>query len=84
MTPNERESGERWGTITTKLEQVAHKQRSTTMILDSVIEEAHTSKTEIATLKSEIARQRTVLRTALAVLGIIVAAIAWLIELILP
>ena len=83
MSPNERESGERWGTITTKLEQLAHKQRGTTMTLDSVIEEAHLSKTEIATLKAEIARQRTVLRTALAVLGIIVAALAWMVELVM-
>jgi hypothetical protein len=83
MTPNERESGERWGTITTKLEQVAHKQRSTTMILDSVIEEAHQIKTEIANLKAEIARQRTMLRTALSVLAITIAALAWVVELVL-
>jgi hypothetical protein len=83
MTPNERESGERWGTITTKLEQVAHKQRSTTMILDSVIEEAHIMKAEIANLKAEIARQRTMLRTALSVLAITIAALAWVVELVL-
>ncbi len=83
MKPNERESGERWGTITTKLEQVAHKQRSTTMILDSVIEEAHIMKAEIANLKAEIARQRTMLRTALSVLAITIAALAWVVELVL-
>jgi hypothetical protein len=48
MTPNERESGERWGTITTKLETVTHKQRNQKMILDSIIEEARLMKSEIA------------------------------------
>jgi len=83
MSPNERESGERYGTMSTKLDVLAHKQRNTTMILDSVIEEAHLSKAEIATLKAEFDRQRAMLRTGLAVLGIIVAAIVWLIELML-
>jgi hypothetical protein len=79
---DERESGERWGTITTKLENIAHKQRGMTMILESVVEEAHLTKEAIATLTAEIARQRTVLRTALSVLAIIVAAFAWLVELL--
>jgi len=73
MSPSEREMG----TITTKLEQVDHKQRNMRMILDSVVEDAHL-------LKAEVARLRIVLRTTLSVLAVTMAALAWVVELITP
>ena len=72
MSPNERELG----TIVTKLENLAHKQRNASMILTALQEEQHE-------LRAEIAKLRVTLRTALAVLGITVAALAWAIELAL-
>lgn len=72
MSPNERE----WGTITTKLEQLAHQQRNMRMMLDSIQEDQHE-------LRAEISKLRVTLRTALAVLGIIVAALAWMVELVM-
>jgi chromosome segregation ATPase len=73
MSPNERE----WGTITTKLEQLAHKQRNMRMMLDAIQEDQHE-------LRAEIAKLRVTLRTALAVLGVIVAGFAWVVELVMP
>ena len=73
MSPNERE----WGTITTKLEQLAHKQRNMRMMLDAIQEDQHE-------LRAEIAKLRVTLRTTLAVLGVMVAGIAWVVELVIP
>lgn len=70
MSPTEFEMG----TLTTKLDNCVHKSGNTRMILDATVEDAHQ-------LKAEVAKLRTVLRTALAVLGLTVAALVWLIEL---
>ena len=72
MSPNEREMG----TIVTRLEQIIHKQRNTTMILDSVVEDAHE-------LKADVTRLRVMLRTALSVLAATVAGLAWVVELVI-
>ncbi len=72
MTPNERELGG----IETTLKNLAHKQRNASMILTALQEEQHE-------LRAEIAKLRVTLRTALAVLGITVAALAWAIKLAL-
>ncbi|HHZ81480.1 MAG TPA: hypothetical protein EYN64_01955 [Flavobacteriales bacterium] len=73
MSPNEREMG----TIQTTLENLAHKQRNASMIQTAIQEEQHE-------LRAELAKLRVTLRTALAVLGIIVAALAWVVELVMP
>ena len=73
MSPNERELG----TIVTKLENLAHKQRNASMILTALQEDQHD-------LRSEIAKLRVTLRTTLAVLGVIVAGLAWVVELVMP
>ncbi len=70
MSPSEREMG----TIVTKVEQIDHKQRNIRMILDAVIEDQHD-------LQSEIANLRVTLRTALSVIAVVVAGLAWAVEL---
>jgi hypothetical protein len=44
------------------------------MILDATVEDAHQ-------LKADVAKIRTILRTVLAVLGLTIAALAWLVEM---
>lgn len=72
MSPTEFEMG----TLVTRLDQCQHKVGNTRMILDGAIEEAHQ-------LKAEVAKIRTILRTVLSVLGLTIAALAWVIELAL-
>jgi len=72
MSPTEFEMG----TLTTKLDNCIHKVGNTRMILDAAVEDGHE-------LKAEVAKLRTVLRTTLAVIAVISAALAWVIELAL-
>lgn len=72
MSPNERE----WGAITTRLDQAIHGQRGTRMILDGAVADIHE-------LRAEIARLRIILRTTLSVLAVTVAALAWVVELVM-
>ena len=46
------------------------------MILDSVVEDCHE-------IRAEVARLRIMLRTALSVLAVTIAALAWLVELVM-
>ena len=70
MSPSEREMG----TIMTKVEQIDHKQRNIRMILDALQADQHE-------LKAEIANLRVTLRTALSVIAVVVAGLAWAVEL---
>ncbi len=72
MSPNERE----WGSITTRLDQAVHAQRNARMMLDGAVSDIHE-------LRAEIAKLRLVLRTTLSVLAVTVAALAWVVELVM-
>ena len=72
MSPNERE----WGAITTRLDQAVHAQRYARMLLDGAVSDIHE-------LRAEIAKLRLVLRTTLSVLAVTVAALAWVVELVM-
>lgn len=72
MSPNERE----WGAVTARLDQAVHTQRNIRMILDGVVADTHV-------LRAEVARLRIILRTTLSVLAVTVAALAWLVELVM-
>ena len=70
--PSERE----WGTVTARLDQSIHNHRNMRMILVSVVEDCHE-------IRAEVARLRIMLRTALSVLAVTIAALAWLVELVM-
>jgi len=70
--PNERE----WGAVTTRLDQTIHTQRNMRMILDGVVADTHE-------IRAEVARLRIILRTALSVLAVTIAALAWVVELVM-
>ena len=69
MTPNERE----WGPQTANLEAAIHTPRNMRMMIDGIIEEA-------PDLRADVQRLRTIVRTVLAVTGLTIAALAWVLE----
>ena len=72
MTPNERE----WGTVTARLDQAVHTQRNMRMILNGVVDDCNE-------LRASVARLQIILRTVLSVLAVTVAALAWVVELVM-
>lgn len=75
--PDERSRDVEWGAVKARLDQVIHSQKNLRMVLDSVVEDYHH-------LREEVARLRVMLRTTLTVLAVVVAALAWIVELVMP
>lgn len=72
VTPHDRELG----SLSAQLASEIHQRRNMRMILDGLV-------TEVIELRGEVDRLRTMLRTTLSVLAVVVAVFAWLIELAL-
>lgn len=64
-----------WGSLTTRLDQTIHTQRNLRMIVNSLVDDTHA-------LRAEVARIRVMLRTSISVLAVTVAALAWLVEMV--
>jgi len=75
--PDDRSRDVEWGKITARLDQVIHAQKNLKMVLDSVVEDYHE-------IREEVARLRVMLRTTLTVLAVVVGGLAWIVELVLP
>jgi len=73
MTPSERE----WGSVTARLDQTIHTLRNLRMIVDE-------AGNDLSRLAAEVARLRIILATALSVLLLVVGALAWVVELLVP
>jgi len=72
MTPHDRELG----SLSAQLASEIHQRRNMRMILDGIV-------TELVELRGEVDRLRVTIRTTLAVLAVVVAVFAWLIEIAL-
>ena len=71
MSPNERE----WGALETKLEQSIHTQRNMRMIINSLSDDCKS-------LEADVARIKIMMRTTISVVAVILASLAWLVEMI--